>query len=72
MFGVIAVPATGVFVGFMFSVESPRWLVFNGKDDEALKVLMKLRKSSKVEKELNRIQNDYKESRKAKLGKLLP
>lgn len=57
MFAVGFIPAVLLFVGMLFLPESPRWLVFRGKVNEALKVLSKIRPAPQVEKELQQIIN---------------
>ena len=58
MFSFVGIPAIVIFIGFIFMPESPRWLVFHGKDDKAEIVLSSLREQSKVPEELKLIQND--------------
>lgn len=68
MFGLGGVPSLIMFFGFFFMPESPRWLVFHGREDKARKVLMKLRRPGRVEKELRAIVRDYEDHSRNKLG----
>ena len=55
-FGLAAIPSLILLIGFIFCPESPRWLVQNGRNDEAKNVLQKLRSSrSNIEEELQEI-----------------
>ena len=68
MLGLAGLPSIVMFIGFFFMPESPRWLVFHGQEDKARKVLMKLRRPGKVEKELRAIVHDYEMHNKSKMG----
>ena len=43
MFGLAAIPATLLFVGMLTQAESPAWLVIKGHEDEARRVLRRVR-----------------------------
>jgi sugar porter (SP) family MFS transporter len=43
MFGLAAIPATLLFIGMLFQPESPHWLVFRKRDDEARTILQRYR-----------------------------
>ena len=47
MLGLAAVPSIVMFVGFRHMPESPRWLVMEGRNDEALTVLKSIRESDR-------------------------
>ena len=48
MFAVSALPAIALFFGMLRMPESPRWLVENGRDDEALAVLKTVRSEDRA------------------------
>jgi len=48
--------------------ETPRWLVFHGKEDKARRVMKKIRSDDKVEEELKDIINDYELTSKNSIG----
>src|SRR4029077_14529272 len=52
MFGICALPAVALFVGMLRMPESPRWLVEQGSDDEALAVLKTVRTEDRALAEL--------------------
>lgn len=57
MLGAGSLPAIVQFVGFLQMPSSPHWLVYKGKQDEALNVLQKVRDPSEVAQELESIKN---------------
>lgn len=64
MLGLAAVPAAILFFGVLKLPESPRFLVKNGKLDEAKQVLSYIRKEDEVEGELKTIQETAKDETK--------
>ncbi|MBR0560203.1 sugar porter family MFS transporter [Neokomagataea anthophila] len=48
MFGIGMLPAVVLFVGMAFLPNSPRWLAMQGRHDEALEVLLRVRSSSDI------------------------
>jgi len=52
MFGLAAIPAVLLFVGMLFQTESPHWLVMRGRDDDARRVLSRLRAPEEIEPEI--------------------
>ena len=61
MMAVIAIPALVMFIGGLFLPESPRWLVLVGKNEEAEKVLKRIRNSDdEVNFELGEIKETVK------------
>ncbi len=60
MLGFAAVPSIIMFIGFHFMPESPRWLVMEGRNDEALTILKSIRESdADAVDELQEIINVY-------------
>jgi sugar porter (SP) family MFS transporter len=70
MFGLAAVPAILMFVGMLFQHESPHWLVTQGREDEAHKILSKVRDESDIDAEIAEVR-DLSQQRKAGLRELL-
>ena len=69
MLGAAGIPSIIMFIGFLFLPESPRWLVFHGKLEKAVKVLYKLRDVSKVKQEIKEIVKDHEDYTNTRLGK---
>ena len=63
MLGLAGVPSAIQFVGFLFLPESPRWLIQNGKSDQARKVLQSIRGSKDVSTEIKSIEQSCREDR---------
>lgn len=61
MLAIEALPAIALFVGMLRMPESPRWLVEKGRNDEALKILERLRPANRAEPELEEIASIAKE-----------
>jgi MFS transporter, SP family, galactose:H+ symporter len=55
MLGLAAIPAVILLISMSFMPRSPRWLVNEGKKDKARSTLIKIRKRSDVEDELDEI-----------------
>ncbi len=55
MLGVEALPAIFYFIALFAVPESPRWLVMNGKDDDARRVLEKVSDSVQAEEDLRAV-----------------
>jgi sugar porter (SP) family MFS transporter len=55
MFGLAAIPAILMFIGMLFQHESPAWLVAHGHEDEARKVLHRVRAPEEIEPEITEI-----------------
>ncbi len=68
MLGLAGVPSLLMLIGLVFMPESPRWLVFHGKEEKARKALAKVREATSVEIELESIKDDFEKQKKFKLG----
>lgn len=55
MFGIGLLPALFLSIGMIFLPESPRWLIKQNQDDEAVKILKHLRHSDNVDHEIAEI-----------------
>jgi len=64
MLPIAAIPAVFLFFGMLRVPESPRWLVSKGKNDEALKVLQKIRENKRAKSELQEIESAYEKEAK--------
>jgi sugar porter (SP) family MFS transporter len=52
MFGLASIPAILLFAGMLTQAESPAWLVSHGREDDARRVLSRLRHAGAVDEEL--------------------
>lgn len=68
MLGFAAIPALILFLGVLFLPESPRFLVKEGKLDEARKVLGFIREPNEVEPELQEIEETAQTEKNAEKG----
>ena len=69
MLGLGGIPAFIQFVGFLFMPESPRWLIIKERDDEAKKVLQKIRATDDIEDEYESIRSSCMEAHKEDVEK---
>jgi sugar porter (SP) family MFS transporter len=56
MFGLAAIPAVLLFTGMLFQSESPHWLALHGREDEARRVLSRLRAPDEIDPEIAEVQ----------------
>lgn len=70
MFAIGIIPAVLLGTGMIFLPESPRWLVKEGRSEQARKILIKLRDKQNVDHEIHSIENSL-QIRHAKLSELL-
>ncbi|XP_063680369.1 uncharacterized protein LOC134815725 [Bolinopsis microptera] len=69
MLGLSCVPSTIMFVLFIFMPKSARWLYFRGDIEQAKAILIELRGTEDVSKEMNEIAEDFKQTNEnEKLG----
>ncbi|CAG5115537.1 unnamed protein product, partial [Candidula unifasciata] len=64
MLGLAGVPGVIQFIGFIFLPESPRWLVMKGRDEQAEKVLQRIRGKLDVKSEIKEIRDAVDEDKK--------
>ena len=57
MLGVTGVPSMMQFIAFLFLPETPRWLVRNGMEDDATKVLQRIMGQTNVGKDIQLIKD---------------
>jgi sugar porter (SP) family MFS transporter len=70
MLSVAALPAIALFVGMWRVPESPRWLIAQGRDDDALAVLRQIRSADRAEAEIAEVRELAHEAEVAKSARL--
>ncbi|WP_129660055.1 sugar porter family MFS transporter [Rothia uropygialis] len=68
MFAICAIPAICLFIGMLRMPESPRWLVDQGRDKEALAVLQGVRPEGRAEAELLDVEEVAHEEKEQRTG----
>ena len=68
MLAMCAIPAVFLFVGMLRMPESPRWLIAQGRDDEALAVLMQVRTADRARAEMAEVRSLAAEEQLSKSG----
>jgi major inositol transporter-like SP family MFS transporter len=68
MLAVAAVPAVALFVGMLRMPESPRWLISQGRHDDALEVLMQVRDRERAEAEMAEVEHLAEEEAASQTG----
>jgi sugar porter (SP) family MFS transporter len=63
MFAVAAVPGAALAIGMFFMPFSPRWLVEQGRDDEARDVLSRIRDEGEIDEEIDEIKEVTREEK---------
>lgn len=65
MLGLSVIPALLQFIGFFFLPESPRWLLQQGRSQEAQEVLSRIRGGKDVDSEFDSIRSSIEEEKEA-------
>src|SRR5699024_10327897 len=65
---VAMLPALALFIGMLFLPESPRWLISQGRDEYARKVLEKIRSKKRADAEMEEVHILAQEEKEEKTG----